>query len=333
MATYNGAAHLQEQLASLAMQTQLPVEVQVGDDGSTDSTIAILQEFAASAPFPVMITSNPTQLGYGENFMQAAKRCSGEWIAFCDQDDVWLPEKLARCAAIIASADERLRLVVHNATVTDDKLVAIGPLDKGPFGTFDQLALSPYWFAHGFRMVFQCGLIANLPIETRPMGWLSYTKAHDNWIAMAAAISGTIVSTADELVQYRRHAQTATGLMISKNPDVTDLMTNNGLHYRNESKAFAELADYVAAARAASGQAEWQGPLGSSYQAVNRYARMLAARADLYLDGALSARIAALLKLVAMQAYWGSNGWHLPLRSAAKDLFSIFSGRRTGAVP
>ena len=95
MATYNGEKYIKEQLQSLSNQTSLPFELVVGDDGSTDATLDILKEFCAHAPFPVRIHQNQANLGFARNFLDTARRCKGDWIAFCDQDDVWLPDKLA----------------------------------------------------------------------------------------------------------------------------------------------------------------------------------------------------------------------------------------------
>ena len=96
MATYNGERFLGEQLDSLAAQTRLPDELVVTDDGSSDGTTAILEDFALRAPFTVRIERNPANLGYARNFEKAARLCSGDIVFFCDQDDVWLPEKVAR---------------------------------------------------------------------------------------------------------------------------------------------------------------------------------------------------------------------------------------------
>src|SRR5689334_21153590 len=93
----------------------LPTELHVGDDGSTDDTVAILEAFAARAPFPVHLIVNEVNLGFGENFIQTAKRCSSTWIAFCDQDDLWHAEKAGRCAELIAKGPDDTKLVVHNA--------------------------------------------------------------------------------------------------------------------------------------------------------------------------------------------------------------------------
>ena len=98
MCTYNGEKYLREQLESIALQTRLPAELVICDDRSTDSTSEIIRNFADSAPFPVRFNLNPVNLGGAtkgitKNFEQASRLCTGDLIAFCDQDDVWLPKK------------------------------------------------------------------------------------------------------------------------------------------------------------------------------------------------------------------------------------------------
>ena len=66
MATYNGDRYLRDQLASVREQDRLPAELLIGDDGSTDATHEILQEFRSTAPFPVSIERNAQRLGVGE---------------------------------------------------------------------------------------------------------------------------------------------------------------------------------------------------------------------------------------------------------------------------
>ncbi|MCW6511076.1 glycosyltransferase [Lichenifustis flavocetrariae] len=100
LATYNGERFLREQLESLARQSRLPDELVVADDGSTDRTLDIVREFATSAPFKTVLLGIEGRLGYRANFMRCAQHCSGDLIAFCDQDDVWDEDKLdvvSRC--------------------------------------------------------------------------------------------------------------------------------------------------------------------------------------------------------------------------------------------
>lgn len=101
LATYNGAACLQEQLDSLAAQTYPPARVLVSDDGSTDATRAIVSGFAARHPaLGVEILEGPRR-GSAANFLSLLARCPEDvdMACFCDQDDVWLPGKIARALA------------------------------------------------------------------------------------------------------------------------------------------------------------------------------------------------------------------------------------------
>ena len=95
MCTYNGERFLAAQLASIAKQTRMPDELVVHDDKSSDHTVAILQEFAHSALFPVRIIENPRNLGYAANFEAAIRNCDADLIALADQDDV-CPARISR---------------------------------------------------------------------------------------------------------------------------------------------------------------------------------------------------------------------------------------------
>ena len=98
MATYNGARFLDAQFESIAAQTRQPLELVIADDGSSDETVMIAERFAVRAPFEVRILGSPGRRGIVENFMRAARATSGDLVAWSDQDDVWMPGELARCA-------------------------------------------------------------------------------------------------------------------------------------------------------------------------------------------------------------------------------------------
>jgi GT2 family glycosyltransferase len=92
MATYNGERHIKEQLDSLARQSLLPLELVVTDDGSTDATLAIVADFAQTAPFPVRVHRNVGRLGYVKNTpprsvllsgSRFATRMTSGWTANC----------------------------------------------------------------------------------------------------------------------------------------------------------------------------------------------------------------------------------------------------------
>jgi glycosyltransferase involved in cell wall biosynthesis len=106
MAAYNGEKFLEQQLQSLSKQTRLPAALIVCDDTSSDATADIIKRFSETAPFPVKLVVNEQRLGWRGNFLKSASLCASEYIAFCDQDDIWLPEKLAivqNCALYLSA--------------------------------------------------------------------------------------------------------------------------------------------------------------------------------------------------------------------------------------
>src|ERR1700759_3492324 len=120
LCTYNGGGFLYQQLKSIAEQSRLPDEVVACDDGSTDGTVALLREFAASVSFPVRIIENAQNLGVTANFAQAIGLCTGDLIALSDQDDIWYPNRLSRCEEEF-NLDARVDLIFSDANLIDEQ--------------------------------------------------------------------------------------------------------------------------------------------------------------------------------------------------------------------
>lgn len=102
MTTYNGERHLREQLDSLLAQTYPLHEIIVQDDGSTDQTMQILNEYAERNAV-VHVFKNEAEHGVNGNLYSAMRRASGELIAICDQDDIWEPQKIEEQVAMIGN--------------------------------------------------------------------------------------------------------------------------------------------------------------------------------------------------------------------------------------
>ena len=107
LCTFNGEKFLPEQLSSVSAQTRLPDELIAIDDSSSDDTMSILHDFAAKSTFPVQVLRNEHNLGVTANFARAVSACSGDFIVPCDQDDIWLPNKLATLAEVLEQAAGR----------------------------------------------------------------------------------------------------------------------------------------------------------------------------------------------------------------------------------
>lgn len=113
MCTYNGQRFLAQQLQSFLDQTVQPDELVVCDDVSSDDSVAVVEAFAARAPFAVRVFRNPQNLGYIRNFEQAIAQCTGGLVFLCDQDDVWDPRKIEKLRDVFV-AEPQVGLVLHD---------------------------------------------------------------------------------------------------------------------------------------------------------------------------------------------------------------------------
>ena len=219
LCTYNGATHLAEQLRSIEAQTSLPSELVVCDDTSTDATLAILQEFARDASFPVHIHTNTENIGSTRNFDRAISLCRGDLILLCDQDDVWETGKIARFIELFATHSEA-EGIFSNASVrsgdasTATDLWSFIGITAGEKEHIGRGNLADVFLAHG-NLVFGTtfGFRADVRRLVTPIpSPLPGITLHDGWIALALALRGTLRGFDEKLSVYRQHEKQQVGL-------------------------------------------------------------------------------------------------------------------------
>ncbi len=112
MATYNGASYINEQLDSILNQSRAVDEVLICDDCSKDNTVAIVQEFIQQYQLQNKwrIEVNEKNLGFGSNFNQAVLKTTGDLIFFCDQDDIWVEDRIQVMIALMEKNQDILML-------------------------------------------------------------------------------------------------------------------------------------------------------------------------------------------------------------------------------
>lgn len=204
MCTYNGEKYLEEQLNSILNQTISLHELVACDDASDDDTVAILEEYEASYPDIVTIHENPENLGVNQNFEKCLRRCSGDAIAISDQDDVWRLEKLER--EVKALQQTGASLVFHDSTIVSESLE---PLDS----LWSRQGYTPGLARDRFRAVrelvhrnFVQGASILLDADFVDLALpIPGECQYDYFLAVVAAVNGTLYDINEELLLYRQH--------------------------------------------------------------------------------------------------------------------------------
>ncbi len=197
MATHNGAKYVQEQMQSILMQLGPNDELLVSDDASTDNTPVLV---AAMLDYRVKLYKEQKFDSAVANFEFLLKKSSGDYIFLSDQDDVWMPNKVA----IMIEGLQKAHLVVSDAEVVDADLVKIADsffaINKTRIGVWANLAKNGYL---GCCMAFRKEVLEMaLPFPKEiPM--------HDIWLGNVAAWFYSVMFMPEKLIKYRRHGANA----------------------------------------------------------------------------------------------------------------------------
>lgn len=199
--TYNGEKYLREQLESVVNQTYPLYEIIIQDDGSTDRTLQIAQEYADRYG-NIIVKTNSDQKGINGNFFSAIHSCTGDFIAICDQDDIWIRDKIAHQVAAIGDA---LMCTCLSKEFSED----------GSFAHYDNrtpnYGLLRLLFCNviaGHTMLINRRLLDLLP--TQGCETMYRIRLYDFILAVTAAFNESIVLVNEVLVHHRRYISAAT---------------------------------------------------------------------------------------------------------------------------
>jgi glycosyltransferase involved in cell wall biosynthesis len=212
LATRNGAEFLQEQLDSYRSQTYANWELLVSDDGSTDETIKIVNDFAKSIAHLVVVRHGPKQ-GFWQNFVSLVRSddIDGDLFAYSDQDDIWFDEKLARAVNWFETLrDERPALYFTRTELmgTDGTVVGYSPLFSRPPSFQNALVQN---IGGGNTMVFNRS--ARLALRATPVD--AALVSHDWWsYQVVTGIGGTAYYDPWPSLRYRQHGLNLVGANI-----------------------------------------------------------------------------------------------------------------------
>lgn len=210
LATYQGAAHLRTQLTSIAGQSFRRWSLVVSDDNSTDGTREMVADFAQDRPPGQIRLIDGPRRGATANFLSLLDQVpSGAWAAFCDQDDLWFPDKLARAVAAMAHQSGAAHYAARTI-ITDADLRPLVPSRQfhRPLGFRNALVQA---CMAGNTSVFNARAVALLQAAV-PHARRAGVISHDWWAYQVTAAQGAqLIHDPQPALLYRQHARSEVG--------------------------------------------------------------------------------------------------------------------------
>lgn len=209
LATYNGERFLREQMDSILNQTWESLQLYVRDDGSSDSTVSILEEYAAIHKNIVLVPTEQGNLGYPACFYVLSDMdIDADYFFFSDQDDVWFPDKVERAILCLEKEEARQpdQILAYFAgyNICNENLEYIAPSPKKA----EKFCLSNTLFEGG-------GLDFTMAFNRKARDFLrgnkpQYAKVKGIWLSMLFSVFGLVVNDPKACALYRRHIEAVT---------------------------------------------------------------------------------------------------------------------------
>ncbi len=199
ISTYNGEKYLKEQLDSILNQTYPNIEIVIRDDGSSDSTIEIIKEYQQR--HDNITFKEGTNIGFIKSFFKLLEIANADYYAYCDQDDIWLENKLELAVQLLEGADDSKPNLASD--YYDENMNLIGEGEKHKTFSFQNSLYE--CVTQGMTMVINQKakeiIIENLPEKC---------FFHDWWTYMICSGMGEVLYSDETVVKYRRFQKNAT---------------------------------------------------------------------------------------------------------------------------
>ncbi len=215
LSVYNGEKYLAQLLSSLENQTCHDFRLVIRNDGSSDGSFYLLEQFAHQTPLRCRLHHRKKNLGVIPAYNWLMKKAAADYIMFCDQDDVWLPEKVEKSLRAIQEAEDEYGretpLLLHcDLRVVDKNLKLLSPsmwrfqhLNAQKACSFEKLLVQ--------NVVTGCAAVFNRALARKVPHVPDEAVMHDWFLALAASAYGRVIPLPEALLLYRRHEANTLG--------------------------------------------------------------------------------------------------------------------------
>lgn len=209
LSTYNGSKYIAEQIDSILSQSYHNIKLLVRDDGSTDGTGEIIQIYLSRYPSKIQYFSG-SNIGIVNSYLELLNRADRtcDYFCFCDQDDVWHNDKVARALNILHAHEHTPAMVCTSTNVTDEHLRPLNIWPKPP-------AREPSFFN---AIVQNIAVGATVTFNKKALELMSgktvrseYIQMHDWWVYLCVSAFGKVFFDPKPSILYRQHGNNSVG--------------------------------------------------------------------------------------------------------------------------
>lgn len=209
LSTYNGEKYVSDQIDSILKQSYHNIKLLVRDDGSTDNTVEILQFYRDQYPLNFQYYSGKN-IGIVKSYLELLNRADGtcEYFCFCDQDDIWLPDKVARALDILQPCHTIPAMVCTSTHVTDESLRPLNiwpkPPSRGP-SFYNAMVQNIAVGATVTLNQYAWRIISGKSVRPENI------QMHDWWAYLCVSAFGKVFFDSKPSILYRQHGNNSVG--------------------------------------------------------------------------------------------------------------------------
>lgn len=201
MSTYNGEKYIVEQIESVLKQSYQNIHLYIRDDGSSDGTVRILKDYEKDSRITVVYGANE---GYGRSFLELLRQADiGEYWAYCDQDDVWMRDKLKAAVEWLEGQNSDTPSMFHTAYYNTDEHLNIENTVQAPQYNVTFIRTITECVHMGFSSVMNATL-RELVLKAD----INHIITHDWWTELVVMEFGQ-VCYCDKPMSYHRRLQSS----------------------------------------------------------------------------------------------------------------------------
>jgi len=241
MATFNGEPYLAQQIDSLLEQTIQDFVLFINDDCSTDNTVQIARDYATKHPDKIFVSQSKANTGNAKhNFVEMMATHKNDYVMLCDQDDVWLPNKIETTLGKMKEMEQKhtitTPLLVHtDLTVVDQNLNVINPsYRQATSRKYGRTAINQVLILNNAS---GCTIMYNRALSDLLVDKPNFCEVHGWWLQIVAAYLGEIGHVDEPTILYRQHGKNSIGAKDTRTLTYKVRQLMNYSHIKNRINA------------------------------------------------------------------------------------------------